>query len=70
MTASSDQAVRNQQMMMLVLAMAAAKAVARNRVLIALGLIAVAGLAHRQGAAITAALRRRMAANVSAWRHH
>jgi hypothetical protein len=70
MTVSSDQAVRNQQMMMLVLGMAAVKAVARNRVVIVLGLIAVAGIAHRQGAATTAALRRRAAANVAAWRHH
>jgi hypothetical protein len=57
-------------MMMLVLGMAAVKAVARNRVVIVLGLIAVAGIAHRQGAATTAALRRRAAANVAAWRHH
>ena len=70
MTVSSDQAVRNQQMMTLVPGMAAAKALARNRVVIVLGLIAVAGAAHRQGAATTAALRRRAAASVAAWRRH
>ena len=56
--------------MMLVLGMAVAKALARNRVIVVLGLIAVAGVAHRQGAATTVALRRRWAANVAAWRHH
>jgi hypothetical protein len=68
MTVSTGQSVRNQQMMMLVIALAAARAVARNRVVIALGLIAITQVAHRKGAATSAALRRRMAANVSAWR--
>jgi hypothetical protein len=70
MTVSADQAVRNQQMMVLVLGMAAAKSLVRNRVVIVLGVVVVASVAHRQGAAISAGLRRRAAANVAAWRRH
>jgi hypothetical protein len=69
MTVSTGQSVRNQQMMMLVIALAAARAVARNRVIIVLGLAVATRVAHRKGAATSAALRRRMADNVAAWRH-
>ena len=65
---SSGKSVRNQQMMMLVIVLATAKAVARNRVFIVLGLVAATQIAHRKGAATTAALKRRMADNVAAWR--
>jgi uncharacterized membrane protein YecN with MAPEG domain len=55
--------------MMLVIALAAARAVARTRVIIVLGLVVATRVAHRKGAATSAALRRRMADNVAAWRH-
>jgi len=49
---STDQAARNQQMMMLVLAMTARKALAAERVVIVLRLVVVARCsAHRKGAA-------------------
>jgi hypothetical protein len=69
MTIDEEHAARNQQMLMLALAIAAARAVARNRIILLVGLIAGAQLAHRKGAAMSAGLRHRMATNLAAWRH-
>ena len=68
MTTDADHAVRNQQMIMLVLGLTAAKVLARNRIIVLIGLGALALAAQRKRAAASAALRRRMAANRAAWR--
>ena len=68
MTTNAEHAARNQQMIMLALGLTAAKALARNRIMILIGLAAVAIVAHRRGAAASAALKRWRAANVAAWR--
>jgi hypothetical protein len=68
MTTDAEHAVRNQQMIMLVLALTAAKALARNRIILLIALGAVALVAQRKAAAASVALRRRAAANVAAWR--
>ena len=54
---------------MLVLGLTVAKALVRNRSVVVLGLAGVAHAGHRKGAATSAALRRRAAANMAAWRH-
>lgn len=69
MTTSADHAVRNQQMIMLVLGLTAARALARNRILVLVGLAAVALVAHRKATAASDALRRLTAENLAAWRH-
>ncbi len=68
MTTDADHAVRNQQMIMLALGLTAAKTLARNRIIVLIGLAALALAAQRKGAAASAALRRRAAANMAAWR--
>jgi hypothetical protein len=67
--ANADHAVRNQQMIMLALALTAAKALGRNRVIIVIGLAGVAVVVHRRGAAASAALKRWAADNAKVWRH-
>jgi hypothetical protein len=67
MTTDAERAVRNQQMIMLALGLTAAKALIRNRTFVAIGLVAVALVAHRKGAAASAALRSWAAANRAAW---
>lgn len=69
MTTDAEHAARNQQMLMLALAITAAKALARNRLILLIGLIAGAQFAHRKGAVMSARVRRRMATNLAAWRH-
>jgi hypothetical protein len=69
MTTDEDRATQAQNMVMLALALTAAKSVYRNKIVILIGLIAVAHLTRRQGAIISAAVRRRAATNVAAWRH-
>lgn len=66
---AAEQALRNQNVLMLVIGVTAARAVARNRLVIVIGLIVAARVVHRYGTATSAAVRRRAAANVSAWRH-
>jgi hypothetical protein len=68
MMTDTEHAVRNQQMIMLALGLTAAKTLARNRIIVLIGLAAVIVLAHRKTTAISSALRRRAAANVAAWR--
>jgi hypothetical protein len=68
MTTDAEHAARNQQMIVLVLGLATAKALVRNRTLVVIGLAAVAIVAHRKGAAASAALRSWAAANRGAWR--
>ena len=68
MTTNADNAARNQQIIMLVLVLTAAKALVRNRIIVAIGLAAVALVAQRRGAAASAALKRWAAANRTAWR--
>jgi hypothetical protein len=67
--ANADHAVRNQQMIMLALALTTAKALGRNRVIIVVGLAGVAVVMHRRGAAASAALKRWAADNAKVWRH-
>ena len=67
MTTDAEHAVRNQQMIVLVLGLAAARALVRNRIIVAVGLAGVAIVAHRKGAAASAALRNWAAANRAAW---
>ena len=67
MTTDAEHAVRNQQMIVLVLGLAAAKALVRNRIIVVVGLAGVAIVAHRKGAAASAALRNWAAANRAAW---
>jgi hypothetical protein len=69
MTTDAEHAARNQQMVMLALGITAAKALARNRIILLVGLIAGAQFARRKGAAMSVGLRRRMATNLAAWRH-
>jgi hypothetical protein len=69
MTTDAQHAMRNKQMITLVLGLSAAKALARNRVIVAIALAAMAVAAHRKGATASAALRRWTAVNVDAWRH-
>jgi hypothetical protein len=69
MTTNAEHAVRNQHMMMLALGLTAAKVLARNKTIAVIGLAALALIAHRRGAAASAALRRWAANNVAAWRH-
>ncbi len=66
--ANADHAARNQQMIMLALALTAAKTLGRNRVIIVIGLAGVAVAAHRRGAATSAALKRWAADNAKVWR--
>ena len=66
--ANTDHAARNQQMIMLALALTAAKALGRNRVIIVIGLAGVAVAAHRRGAAASAAPKRWAAHNAKVWR--
>jgi hypothetical protein len=68
MTTNAEHAARNQQMIMLALGLTAARVLARNRIMILIGLAAVAIVAQRRGAAASAALKRWRAANVAAWR--
>ena len=68
MATDADTAARNQQMILLILGLATAKALARNRTFVVLGLAAVAIAAHRKGATASAALRSWAAANRGAWR--
>jgi hypothetical protein len=68
MTSDEDRAAQAQNMVILALALTAVKSLNRNKVVILIGLIAVAHLTRRQGATISAALRRRAATNVAAWR--
>lgn len=67
MTTDAEHAVRNQQMIVLVLGLAAARALVRNRIIVVVGLAGVAIVAHRKGAAASAALRNWAAANRAAW---
>ena len=67
MTTDAEQAVRNQQMIALALGLAAAKALVRNRIIVVIGLAAVAIVAHRKGTAASAVLRNWVAANKAAW---
>jgi hypothetical protein len=67
MTTDAEHAVRNQQMIVLALGLAAARALVRNRIIVAVGLAGVAIVAHRKGAAASAALRNWAAANRAAW---
>jgi hypothetical protein len=67
--ANADHAVRNQQMLMFALALTAAKALGRNRVIIVIGLAGVAVVVHRRGAAASAALKRWAADNAKVWHH-
>jgi hypothetical protein len=69
MTTNAEHAVRNQHMVLLALGLTAAKTLARNRTIAVIGLAAVAFVAHRRGAAASAALRRWATGNVAAWRH-
>jgi hypothetical protein len=68
MTTDAERAVRNQQMIVLVLGLATAKALIRNRTFVLVGLAAVAIVAHRKGTAASAALRSWAAANKAVWR--
>lgn len=67
MTTDAEHAVRNQQMIVLVLGLATVKALVRNRIIVVIGLAGVAIVAHRKGAAASAALRTWVAANKAAW---
>ena len=67
MTTDAEHAVRNQQMIVLVLGLATARALVRNRIIVVIGLAGVAIVAHRKGAAASAALRDWAAANMAAW---
>ncbi|MGA8454836.1 MAG: hypothetical protein WB800_05505 [Streptosporangiaceae bacterium] len=67
MTTDAEHAVRNQQMIVLALGLATARALVRNRIIVVIGLAAVAIVAHRKGAAASAALRGWAAANMAAW---
>ena len=67
MTTDAEHAARNQQMIVLALGLAAARALVRNRIIVAVGLAGVAIVAHRKGAAASAALRNWAAANRAAW---
>ena len=67
MTTDAEHAVRNQQMIVLALGLAAARALVRNRIIVVVGLAGVAIVAHRKGAAASAALRNWAAANRAAW---
>jgi|HubBroStandDraft_2_1064218.scaffolds.fasta_scaffold60541_2 hypothetical protein len=67
MTTDAEHAVRNQQMIVLVLGLAAARALVRNRIIVVIGLAGVAIVAHRKGAAVSAVLRNWAAANRAAW---
>ena len=49
MTTDAEHAVRNQQMIVLVLGLAAARALVRNRIIVVVGLAGVAIVAHRKG---------------------
>jgi len=69
-SAPTEHAARNQQMVMLVLVMAAVRALVRNRVAVLLGAVAVGRITQTKSAAARSALRRRMATNLAAWRHH
>lgn len=65
---NAEHAIRNQQMIMLVLALTAAKALGRNRIIIMIGLAGAAVAAHRRRAAASAALKRWAANNAQVWR--
>jgi hypothetical protein len=67
MTTDAEHAVRNQQMIVLALGLATAKALVRNRIIVVIGLACVVIAAHRKGAAASAALRSWTAANRAAW---
>ncbi len=64
---NQQMAVRNQQMIVLALGVATARALIRNRIILVIGLAAVTVVAHRKGAAASAALRSWAAANMAAW---
>jgi hypothetical protein len=68
MTTNAEHAARNQQVLMLALAFSAARAIARNRLIVLIGVAGVAIVAHRKGAAASAALKRWAADNMDAWR--
>jgi hypothetical protein len=68
MTTNAEHAARNQQMILFVLGLTAAKALVRNRVILAVGLAGLAVVTHRKGAAMSAAMRRMRAEYVAAWR--
>jgi cell division protein FtsB len=68
MTTKTENTVRNQQMILLALALTAAKALARNKIMVLIGLAAVVSAAQLKGAATSEALRRMVATNVAAWR--
>jgi hypothetical protein len=67
MTTDAEHAVRNQQMIVLVLGLATVRALVRNRIIVVIGLVGVAIVAHRKGAAASAVLRNWVAANKAAW---
>lgn len=67
MTTDAEHAVRNQQMIVLVLGLATVRALVRNRIIVVIGLAGVAIVAHRKGTAASAALRNWVAANKGAW---
>jgi uracil-DNA glycosylase len=69
MTIDAEHAARNQNTLVLVLGITAARALVRNRIVVVLGLIAATHVARRRGAAMSAALRRRAGTNLTAWRH-
>lgn len=68
MTTDAERAARNQQVIMFALALTAAKAIARNRLIVLIGVAGVAIVAHRKGAAASAALKRWAADNMDVWR--
>jgi uracil-DNA glycosylase len=68
MMTDAEHAARNQQMLALALGLAAARALVRNRIIVVVGLAAVAIVAHRKGTAMSASLRSWAAANMAAWR--
>jgi hypothetical protein len=67
MMTDAEHAVRNQQMIVLVLGLATVKALVRNRIIVVVGLAGVAIVAQRKGAAASAVLRNWAAANKTAW---
>jgi hypothetical protein len=68
MTTNAEHAARNQQIIMFALGLTAAKALARNRIIVVIAMAAVAVVARRKGAAASAALKRWAVANRAAWR--
>jgi len=66
---AAEHAIRNQNVLMFVIVATAAKAVGRNKIVILIGIVLAARVVRRYGTNAKAAMRRRTAANVSAWRH-